>query len=263
MTAADNATIQKLVQVLELARRTPLEGSSKNLWHVEEVDLTKANVDLKTGGFGVVALKNGSHPGARVALTLNEGNVIHQFGPGSECGGPFETLRLVREPGSARLGILYLVVLDSPWASFKEGPVGALAPIELLGSKDSKLPAGYTFVAVAAATDPANATPAVTGAFDATGFKKIRVSIDGRDAGVDFSTADLVPFTSPDYTAAAGGTWFKQEDQRAGLTDNDGTANRYRVIDLEVQGEGWMYLAIENMTGANVVGLSFYVQGIE
>lgn len=265
LSSKDMAAIRVLVQWVELQRRQPLQGAGRGLWHILSIDLSDAKASAgglqlqAPGAYGLVALKNGSNPGARLKLTVN-GSEARQFGPGSTFTGPFDSLLALREDGSAATGFLQVLVLDSPFASFNEANVTALAPVALLGTR---VGAVYNFVLVAEDTDPVNGALNVTGAFDVSGFSKIRVLIDGRTGGVDFTTADLVPFSSPDYTPAAGGTWFEQGLERVSIPDTDAVGSeRYRSVVLDVTGVGFLYLAIRNLLLAARTGLSFYVEGI-
>lgn len=254
-----------MMPVLEEARRKParpLNVLGAFTTFGDGLDLSDAALTQKGGysvnetGYGVVFLRRGSHPGAR--LKLNIGGELRSFAPGDSLYGYFEELKLERGDNSATSGPYLLAIIRHPSARYVESPasVATLPPVTLLGTfGPTGVPTAYT--TVAEDTDPSGAAP--TGAFDVSGFSAIRVFVDTNSGGGNATSFDLVPWYNPSQTAAG---WHEQGTERVAVPDTDTTGGQYRVVVFNVTGTGRMYLSIRNLLAAGRTGLGFAVQGI-
>lgn len=216
-----------------------------------------AGVARQETGVGMLLLRAGSNPGARLELAVNGQSISKTLQPGQRLRGAFNGFTVKRAVGCARVGRAFLVIFTKPEADLSEPAVmDAVGPIDLLGVTDPSTGEPVTYVNVAEDTDPAGAAP--TGSFDISGWSLLRVLIDGNTAGGNFTTSDLVPWNDPGYA----GNWHEQGIDRISIPDSDTSGQRFRSFTLPVAGRGLMYLVPRNLQAAARTGLNLIVQGL-
>lgn len=227
-------------------------------------------------GKEVIFLREGSHPGAR--FTIVSGGVIAGIYPGCRFKVPLTGAQLLLNNYGASNG--YGAVISSPYTApgsdnlflfqpgqqsavfrvikndgfdFQEPPykVDQSTPIVILADAITGL---STFVA----KDTPPADEASNGAFEITGWERIRIMIDTFSNGANATSFELVPWVDP----IRGGIYYQQGTERIYVPDTDVTAGRYRILDVAVCGYGVMYFEIRNLLSASRTGLGFWIWGI-
>lgn len=243
----------------------PLRFLDRGGIRIVEVDLSSAAVAAGTElkavqGYGMRLLRHGSNPGARLELSFGNNKATEFFAPGQSVRGGFSTASVKRAKNSAQVGKATLALFNEEFSDLSEDLiVSAIGPVDLLGSVNNDNT--YTFVSIPEDTDPATAWGVQGGAFDGSGWEMLRVLIDGQSAAANFTTADLVAWFNPSYTAS---TWFEcGYDGRYSIPDVDaGAASRYRCLNVPWAGRGVGYFAVRNLLAAGRTGLGLIVQGI-
>lgn len=265
MSAIAPVSLESLVQlapVLDRARQQNVptindEGGFRTLeLNLSDSDLaaTGAGRAIEEHGYGVVFRVTGSNPAAR--LTIECGGEIRHMPPGDFFLGKFHRFTVKNSTLGAAVGTATLLVLRRPDVLYR--PEGELKleprfdPVDLLGSSSAG-----TFVSVTEDTQPSGAAP--TGSFDISGWSQIRVLIDGQTGGSNATSFDLIPWLREPNS----GLWFEQGAARIAVPDSAGTGYRYRVLTLDVGGDGLMYLEIRNLLAAARTGLGFMVQALK
>jgi hypothetical protein len=231
-----------------------------------EVDLSKlptaagAFQAIDDSGFILHCLERDSAKGALLRVWI--GGEIRAVGPGDTVVGQYSSFKLGLHPDSVTTGTVRFLRTLSPWANFipaasaKDNPSAA----QLLGSGTTTA----KMVQVTVAAQP-NLITQAAGAFDITGWKKIRIRTTGDDGGGHTLGAaggfSLLPWTNPERVAGVA-NWFPQNDQvitDAGMAD--GGANNLRCYVMQVTGRGLMYL--EPFSAGTLTQLPLFVEGIE
>ncbi len=204
-------------------------------------------------GEKLIFMRDGSTAGARLDVEI--GGTFLGLSPGSRIEMPFRGFTVKRNAQSAVKGKARILVVKNERANFIEdaanGGLSLLAPVDLLG--DSK--AG-TYVTVAEDTQPSGAAP--QGSFNATGFKRVRVYVDGQAANT-LESVTLVPWVRDPDT----GLWSEQGIESFDLPDSVATAYRYRVFTFTVKTFGLMFFEVRSLLPAGATQLGFIVQGVE
>ncbi len=246
--------IQEQDELERLSKQSAIPLNRRGAFSTEVLDLSSASLASTAGvqvdrtGFGLLYRRQGSSPGGR--LLLNIGGRIEDVRPGDYFQGYFDSFQVFRNTGSANVGEAQLLIFTQPDAFYWEAPVavGQQTPVYLLGSSSS-------FVTVAENTQPSGAAP--TGSFDPTGYRNLRLEIDGQAANT-LTTVDLIPWVRDPNSAL----WFEQGTERISIPDSDSTAYRYRVVNVPVIGNGLMFFEIRNLLPAGQTQLGFNVQGL-
>lgn len=233
--------------------------SSGQPFDVKVIDMAAAGIDTAGqrigGGHKLIFLKDGSTVGARLDVAFGGSPSTIPLAPGQTVRCRFSDAQVVRNARSAVKGTAKLLVVRDAQADYTEdlsaGDSGLLAAVDLIGTASSS-----TFVAVAEDTQPSGAAP--QGSFNVTGFKTLRVLVDGQAANT-LTTADLIPWSrDPD-----SGLWFEGGGELVSVPDSASSGYRYRSFLMSVRGFGLMFFEIRNLLPAGATQLGFIVQGVE
>lgn len=236
----------------------PLADQAGNPFAVVTVDLGSAAFiaggHQLGSGCKVMYLADGSTAGGRLELDFG-GLAVVPLAPGQWIRTRFRNAVVRRSSLSAVKGLAKLLVMKDSSADFSEDNASKvsqlLTPVDLLG--DSKTP---TFIAVAEDTQPSGAAP--VGSFNMTGFKLLRLLIDGQAANT-LTTADIIPWARDPDT----GLWAEGGGELVAVPDSASSGYRYRSFLMSVRGFGLMYPEIRNLLPALQTQLGLIVQGIE
>jgi hypothetical protein len=248
-------------------------------------------------GCAVVFRREGSHPGARFDYVSN--GKLRSIFPGCKFRAPLDGGTLYLSGVKQRSGSLYtmngndigalcstdglttranLSPFLTPVARFTvirddkydfddvKFSVAQSPGMMLLGQAAFDSSSGaplFSFTTIAKNTDPSIQPNAggQNGAFEVTGFKRLRVLIDTLSAAANATSFDLVPWTNQFPDAS---NWFEQGTARITVPDTNTTAGRFRTVSIDLDGGyGFMYLAVYNLLAAGRTGLGMVVIGVE
>jgi hypothetical protein len=231
--------------------RARLPFNRGNPFQTLRVDLASSNATQWRGvGYGIIFRREGSAPGAR--LDIEVGGRVECLYPGSRIVGPFDAFTVQRAERSSLKGLGYLIVQLRPDADFVEPaevPGQLCAPVDLLG--DSSVLNG-TFVSVPEDTAPTGDLP--TGAFDTTGWSRIRVFLSGSG----LVSADLIPWVREPKSQL----WFPQPDALRAVVDSAATGYDRRVMLFDLEATGQTFLEVRSLLPAPLTHLGMIVQGV-
>lgn len=250
---------------LENARRSSLVATAQEQGAQLGLPFSQYTIDLATSGLDtagyriaakgqkLIYRREGSAPSGR--LHVDVGGRLLDLYPGASIKVPFEGLTVFRSERSGAVGNAKLIVCSRGDVDFIEPQTDVagedLTPVDLLGA----VGAG-TFVAVAEDTQPSGAAP--TGSFVHTGWKKLRVTIDGQAANT-LTETDIIWWTREPNS----GVWFEQGESLQHISDSQATGYRYRTFTINVTGNGRMCPEIRTLLPAAQTQLGFAIQGIE
>lgn len=246
--------LERQVELQRLAGRSARVGFpfTQPLIDLSATAIETAGQRVATKGERIIYRREGSNPNGR--LIIDVGGRLEDFYPGMVLTFPFDGFTVIRAPRSAAVGYAKLIVCTELDVNAHEPltlPGEDLAPVNLLGNAGAG-----TFVLVVEDTQPSGAAPA--GSFVASGWSKVRVTIDGQ-ASNTLESVDLVPW----FREPNSGIWFEQGGAMISLPDSQATAYRYRTFVMSTIGTGRMFLEIRNLAPGGGSALSFAVEGLE
>lgn len=234
---------------LEQRPRRPVTPPAQKIFDLANL----ANyVPVALPGFALIYRRGGqSSPAGRV--TVNMGGEFQNLEPGDRLDGYFEGFQVKRGDDSAAVGKAELVIITDRDADFIE-PIEKNVPsadaAKLLGNVDTG-----TFVTLAEDTQPSG-TPA--NQFDTTGWKKIRVYVDGQAANT-MTSADFIPWNKD-----AASRWNEQGEAMKSIPDSASSGYRYRSFVFELEPKsGVMAFELRNLLPAGQTQVGIIVEGIE
>lgn len=264
-TAAEVLQLKALARALgEGLKESPVDDGGG--LSVKRVALSSLSVDRWTrvslGGkaYRVHFSKRASAAGAHLEVKEPE---LASFAPGDALEGARTELELRLRPDSNTVGTCVFQCSRRPGVKLEEGDFagGPVKPTALLGAVGEESGA-ITYVSVAEDTAPSGAPASQAGAFNCSGWRKIRVTING----TALETTDLVPWQYRGGTADGTGTtgaWTENGLERISVPDSTPTAYATRSFILNVAGNGWMFFQPRSLLPAGLTALNMLVEGIE
>ncbi len=226
-----------------------------------DTNLTGDGYKLPASGVELRYCLEGSSPNGRIDIIGN--GSFSTLSPGQTLRAPLSGLSLKRSTISGTIGTARIIISKNSAALFKEPELSnqmrLTRSVNLLGD-----PTTYTTIAE-------NTQPSLsTDGWEITGWRKIRVFIDGQAANTATSL-DVTPWFG--FFTAGTIRWFSDDLDTMSLPAPAATA-RYRVITIDLNPlvpatlvpsdvQVRMYLEIRNMLPSAQTQLGFAVQGIE
>lgn len=218
------------------------------------------------GGNGIRFMRHGSNPGARFELKFSGRESHNFFAPGQAVRGGFEGLTLKRSALGARIGQATFAVLSDPQADLTEDLiVAAIGPVDLLGKTNpvtgdffAVTSGGQGWVTIPEDADPTAAYATQVGAFDASGWKLLRVYVKG----ADLTDAIVHFFHNPSYSGTNWAHATPLNDQYV-IVDSPTSGFDIRVFMVPWGGRGVGCPAVYGIAPGALTGVDMIIQGVE